>query len=316
MPVTPPATTADLNAALQGLSAGDALEVQLRSPAGQLEKFLLELQSFPFNDQLSFFYVPYLIGLIYLGTGLWIFGLRRGEVPGRAFALLAASLAILSATLFDLFTTHFFPYLWTFALGLAGGALLELGLIFPQEGSLVRRLPILRSFGYLAGLGLSVYAATTLYDTARPLAYVGAWSGLCIFVGLAFLFFMAVLVVRWIRSRSPVSRSQARTILVAILLAFAPLAIWFLLFNISKYFQLSPVTYTPYLLLPLVLFPIMTGYTILRHRLLRTDLLIRQGALYAALSVLALAGYGLLVSGLILVFGPAFQVYNPVFIGA
>jgi len=33
------------------------------------------------------------------------------------------------------------------------------------------------------------------------------------------------------------------------------------------------------------------GYSILRHRLVRTDLLFRQGVQYAVLTVLALGGY-------------------------
>ena len=59
----------------------------------------------------------------------------------------------------------------------------------------------------------------------------------------------------------------------------------------------------------------MVGYSILRNHLLRTDLFFRQGVQYALLTILALGGYALLVSGLTLIFGQAFQVTNPFFIG-
>ena len=70
------------------------------------------------------------------------------------------------------------------------------------------------------------------------------------------------------------------------------------------------------MLLFTIFFPLVMGYTILRHRLLRTDFLLRQGVLYALLSILAVGGYALLVSGLTLIFGQVFKATNPIFIGA
>lgn len=307
---------ADLRAVLEGLSVGDTLAVQLRAPSGQVETHRVVLQSFPLDDQIAFLYVPYLIGLVYLGVSLWIFGLRRTEAAGRAFAVFAASVAVASASLFDLFTTHGLSYFWTFALSLAGAALVDLALVFPQEARLVRKSPFLRWIGYLIALGLSTYAATTVYDLSRPLAYSAAWTNLYIFDGAAFIFFLVTILIRLFASRSPVIRSQARTILAAIFLGFGPLVAWFIVFAISSLLKAGQFTYSPYYLLPLIIFPIMTGYTVLRQRLLRTDFLIRQGALYALLTILGLVGYALLVSGMILIFGPTFQIYNPLFIGA
>lgn len=306
----------DLQAALKDFSVGDRIEVQLRNPSGQVETHTITLQSFPVNDQVAYLYVPYLIGLVYLGIGLWIFSLRRAESTGRAFALFATSVAIASGTLFDLFTTHGFSFLWTFALSLAGGALIELALVFPQEAFLARKYPFLRWIAYVPALGLSIYAIAVVYDLAHPLAYSAAWTNLYIFNGIAFILFLITILVRVFASHSPVVRSQARTILVAIFLGFGPLVIWFIVFGVSSTLNLGKVPYSPYLLLPLVIFPIMTGYTVLRQRLLRTDFLIRQGSLYALLTILGLAGYALLVGGMVLIFGPTFHIYNPLFVGA
>lgn len=308
--------TSDLLAVLKNYSVGETVEVTLRSPAGELETHAITLQSFPFNDQVSFLFIPYLIGMIYLGVSLWIYRMRRTEPAGRAFALFASSVAVASGALFDLFTTHYLAYFWTFALGIAGGALIELTLVFPQEARLVRRFPSLRRIGYLLALGLVVYATKNIYNMSQPLAYAQAWKYLYIFSGVSVAYFLAVMLARLLAARSPVVRSQARTILVAILLGFGPLAIWFVIFSIMGLSERTEISYSPYLLLPLVVFPVMTGYTILRQRLLRTDFLIRQGTLYALLTILVLVGYALIVSGLMMVFGPKLNTSNPLFVGA
>jgi signal transduction histidine kinase/putative methionine-R-sulfoxide reductase with GAF domain len=51
-----------------------------------------------------------------------------------------------------------------------------------------------------------------------------------------------------------------------------------------------------------MIFPLVNGYVILRFRLLRTDHWLRQGMVYSLLTVLAVAAYGLFVSGLGLIF--------------
>ena len=64
-------------------------------------------------------------------VSLWIFGLRRTEPAGRAFSMLTTSLAIVIGALFDLYTSHYFTYVWTLAVALSGGALIDLALGFP-----------------------------------------------------------------------------------------------------------------------------------------------------------------------------------------
>ncbi len=308
--------TSDMRAVLSGHPVGETVDVVLRSPSGELSTHRITLQSFPFNDQVSFLYIPYLIGLIYLGVSVWILQMRRTEPSGRAFALFASSVAVASGALFDLFTTHYLSYLWTLALGIAGGALIELALVFPQEARLVRRYPSLRRIGYLFALVLIGYAIPTVYDFSRPMAYAVAWKYLYIFAGASVAFFLAIMLLRVLAARSPVVRSQARTILVAILLGFGPLAIWFVVFSLLGLGHNKNIIFSPYLLLPLVIFPVMTGYTVLRHRLLRTDFLIRQSAFYALLTILVLTGYALLITGLMLIFGSKLNMTNPLFIGA
>ena len=75
---------------------------------------------------------------------------------------------------------------------MAGGALVDLALSFPHEFRGLSRRPYLRWIGYTIALGLSLYAFTTLYDFAHPLAYVIAWRWIYAFVGLTSLTYLLI----------------------------------------------------------------------------------------------------------------------------
>ncbi len=298
---------------------GQSVPVVLRRIAdGQMETRAVILHAFPDSDRTVYFIIPFVIGLIFLGISLWIFGLRRTESSGRAFALFATSMAIASAGVFDLYTTHVLSLLWTFSLACGGGALIDLALVFPQETRWVQKRRYLSWIGYAVGLVLFILAAINLYNFNHPTAYFLNWRIIYIMVGLSVIFFIGMMLYRRIAARSPVVRHQAGVILVGMLISFGLLAAWFLgsalqgLLHVSGPFSEN---FSPYLLLPTILFPLVMGYTILRYRLLRTDWLVRRGVQYALLTVLALSGYALLVSGLTLIFGQAFKMTNPIFLG-
>ncbi len=271
-----------------------------------------------------FFIIPFAVGLIFLGSGLWIFGIRRSQAAGRAFALFSTSAVLVCVCLFDLYTTQRLWLLWALGLALVGGALVDLALVFPQEAGWVRRAPYLRLCGYGIGLVLFIRAALIQNNFQPPQASISNWRSLSSMDGLAMLFLVGMLIYRRAAGWSPVVRQQAGALLAGSLVAFGPLAIWFL----AKSHAPQGIPADPQwlrwvfsgdfpviLLLPTVIFPLFTGTSILRHRMVRTDLMFRQGMLYALLSVLALGGYALLVSGLTLIFGQALHATNPLLIG-
>jgi signal transduction histidine kinase/putative methionine-R-sulfoxide reductase with GAF domain len=303
-------STSNLVAVLRQHAVGDSFPVTVQAPDGLQRSISITLHSFPATDRLLYLFIPYAVGLIFLAISLWIFGLRRNESAGRSFAMFASSVAIASAALFDLYTSHVFSLLWTFSLAMAAGGLIDLSMTFPQEMRGVANRPYLRWFGYLAGIVLTVLAGLNLYNFADPTAYIASWQLLYGLAGVSVLVFLGIMIYRRLTSKSPIVRQQANTILWGILFAFGPLGIFFLLASFISF------NFPPLLLALTIIFPAVTGYSVLRQRLLRTDFLIRQGVLYALLSILVLGGYALLVSGLFLIFGPAFQSNNPIFIGA
>ncbi|MDX9992175.1 MAG: GAF domain-containing protein, partial [Anaerolineales bacterium] len=168
------------------------------------------------------------------------------------------------------------------------------------------RYPTWRWVGYALAAGLGVYSFTTLWDMQAPYAYITAWQYLYLFTGVSFLIYLGIMFYRLIAGASPVVRQQARTVLIGSVFAFGPVTVYLLIaaFVVTDFSTL--------LFLPVIIFPITTGYTILRYRLVRTDYIIGRAVLYALLSLLAILGYLALAVGASLVFGAAFN--NPLVI--
>jgi hypothetical protein len=76
------------------------------------------------------------------------------------------------------------------------------------------------------------------------------------------------------------------------------------------------IPFNPYLCVFLIFFPLANGYVIVRFRLLRTDYWVRQGLVYTLLTVLVVAAYGLLVTGIAFIFSINMPYDNPYLIGA
>ena len=253
---------------------------------------------------------PYITGLVYLVCVLYVYSILRKYDAGRAFALFAAAAAVTLGALFDAYTTARLLPLWTVSVALCAGALVDLALIFPKESGLARRYPFLRGSGYAVALGLALFALLALAGQRRPATALAAWRLEVGLLGLAVAVFIASTAARRFKAPSPIVRDQARLVLTGALAATLPLALWVIVSAFSP-----SLVFTSYWLLPLAIFPVVAGYTILRYRLLSSDYLINKAILYALLSGLAIAGYALLVSGLSLIAGGGLRPNNPYVIG-
>ncbi len=294
---------------LSGFHPGNQIQVIVRSSDGSQITYNVTLHAFPTQDRIVYFVIPISLSLLFLVIGLWIFVMRRGRSVGRAFALLASSLSIAAGSLFDLYTTHSLTYIWTLGLAITGGAFLDLALTFPQEASFIVGRSYLRRMGYAVSFILCGYAYTTLFNFAHPSDYILAWRSIYIFVGLSSVAYILFNIYYSFAAPSPVIKAHARMILTGTLIGFGPITFWFLATPINLF------DFTPYLLLPILIFPLTLGYAILRFRFLRTDDWIRQGVIYVLLTIFIVGGYALLVSGLSLIFKEAMPASNPIWVG-
>ena len=301
--------TFEVQSVLSGFHPGDQIPVGVRLLNGSQKTYHVTLHAFTSKDQITYFIIPIFLSLIFLVISLWIFVIRRTEFAGRVFALFSSSMSIGVGSLFDLYTTHWLTYIWTLSLAVAGGALLDLALSFPQEASFIKGRSYLRRTGYAISFILCAYAYTTLFNFAHPTDYILAWRYIYIFVGLCSVAYILFNVYYSFAAMSPVIKTQARMILLGTVIAFGPITFWFLTTS------LNPFDFTPYLLIPILIFPLTLGYAILRFRFLRTDDWIRQGVIYILLTIFIVGGYALLVSGLSLIFKAAMPASNPVWVG-
>jgi len=302
----PISNSTDLKNVLASSHVGQTVSVELHSKSGEVKTADIVLQSFPPADRVAYFILPAFLGLVFLVVSLWIFGLRRSEPAGRAFSMLTSSLAIVIGSLFDLYTSHNFTYLWTLAVGITGAAFIDLGLGFPQEARFVVGRPYIRWTAYLVGLIVSVSMFGTLFNFNNPTAYIAAWSSLYKFTGVSAIFYFGTLFYHAFSSYSPVVKSQSRTILIGSVVAFGPTVIWILI---------ARQPFNPYLFLWMIAFPLVNGYVIMRFRLLRTDYWMRQSLVYALLTIFVVVAYGLLVSGIALIFSISMPSNNPFLVG-
>ncbi len=301
----------NLTDTLGSLPVGAQVMLKVRSPQGSLEEFSINLITFPDNDRWAYHYVPYIIGLFYLVSALWVFFLRRHTREGRAFVIFTTSVAICTAGLFDLYSTHAFTWLWTLSLALAGGAILTLPLLFPGEDPIIRRLPVLRWVWYGISLGLGVFSLAWSYNLTQPLIFSILWRIEFAFSGLAFVIAICWLGFRRYPRTSYLEREQIRLILISTAISFAPIAIWLVL----SQFLMTTIPFSSLLFLPMVAFPLASAYTIQRYRLLSTDYILSRAVLYTLMAVLVAVGYGLMVAGFGLIGSTVVNSGNPIITG-
>ncbi|HVN56120.1 MAG TPA: GAF domain-containing protein [Anaerolineaceae bacterium] len=289
----PVSNSADLARALQSHLVDQSVSISLRSASGVETIRQVSLRPFPETSRFTYLYFPYCVGLIYFLAALWIFILRGRSPSGQVFTLFTSSVAIVTAGLFDIFTTQQFVYLWSFSLALASGTLLHFGLLYPHRSYLLTRFPVLQLVPYFIAALLAPVAWISLATPASASEYLRSWRAEFLFAGLSVLLFLVHLLFQRSRSVSPLERERGLMIFLGALVSFGPVAAWFLAATFRP-----ETSYTPYLTLSLAIFPVITAYTLQHRRQVRSDYIISRTLLYTTMTVLAGVGYALLVSGL------------------
>ncbi len=303
-------STTALMQALAQYEPGDVVMLTARGKDGTLHDVQVCLEPVPRNAWVNFFVLPYGLGLIYLGLGIWVFLARRHELAGRVFAMLCAMVALSVGLVFDLYTTHWFPRVWIAVLSLSGSVLAHLALVFPQRARFLDRAPALRYVVYVPGVIITIVNQFTLLNFEVPRAYFDTWLAAFIFVNAGVVTLVAMMVYRNRCSQSPIVQAQARTILWGSLLAFGPIVVWFVIFRFVE------GGFLPTLLLPwLVFFPLSIAYAIFRYRLFDVNLVISRSIAYALLSAGVVGIYLLTLYLVSLLFGVTLQANHPLILG-
>ena len=273
-------------------------------------RWLLDYSGFSVFERRVYFYLPYFLGLIFLICSMWVFAQRRNDGIGQIFSLFATTTAIGLFCLFDAYTSQRLTALWVLSVALAGGSLINLALVFPEQIRVNSQYPLIRYLGYLPAGVLILLALFFQATSSYVRSFAIIWLLEAIFITLALVFFIGSTLARRLDSPSPIVRDQARLILWGSVIAFSPLIIWFLAFLVQPETQLPPIIFAP-----AGVFPVVLGYAILRYRLLDARSILSQVMLYSTLLVIVAVSYALLVSGLSLIFGDLLQNHHPILVG-
>jgi signal transduction histidine kinase len=274
----------------------------LRTPLGSAQ--------FSKPDQVSQLIIPWIVGAINLGCGIWVFILQQRNISSRIFAVLSASTAMAMAVFFDVQSANRLGIVWFLGVIMAAGSLFHLALVFPTRISKSEKWNFLTFLGYGLSLVLFLIALLLIFESNRSGAILGIQRLSLGWLGIAILSFMATATLRQLSANSLLVRQRGRIVYLGIILSLLPFMIWALGRMIRPGIWLSPIVF-----IPLALFPLSVAYAILRYRLPGTDYILSRVFMYGLLTVVAVSGYALIVSGLSLIFGEMLGLSNPISAG-
>jgi two-component system, NtrC family, sensor kinase len=236
-----------------------------------------------------------LIGLIYLGIGLYVL-LRRWTAPG------SAHFYIFCLVSFIFYSFHYTGKLngfdWTIYWGNVVGWLLQPAiflhfvLVFPEKREAIGKHPWLAALTYLPGAALLAghIGAVTLLAPRGNLR----WGLDRVEMGYLALYFAVAAGILWNsyrRARTPILRQQLKWVTRGTILAVAPFTLFYAV---------------PYLLgagevkvsvLSLGLLPLTFGYAIFRYRLMDVDLIFKRGMVYTLAAAAVAGAYFFVIAG-------------------
>jgi PAS domain S-box-containing protein len=289
---TPVTNAAEVNTLLAA-NGNAPVWLETLQRVGAARRVLVTPVHMPLGDFVTLFIIPYLVGVIFLGIGLWAYRLRTSLRASRTLLMFASAVSVAASTFFDMNTTHHVVLLWAVSLSVMAGACIHLALDFPQQMRFVERRPAMRFLSWVLSLAFIVPVVMEMRSPSSPLAYIMTWQASYAYMAVSIAFLLATLTWRILRSDSPVIRQQSRVIVFGAALSFAPMMLFYLLPTV---FSSSPPEFRASLYFPLlIILPVSITYAILRYRLLDVDRVLANILKYAITMAAALAVfYGLL----------------------
>ncbi len=276
---------------MMAVNGYEPVKVSLVRPDGEPYEVEVTPIKFPFADFVSLFIVPYLMGLVFLGIGLWAYRLRSDLWESRALLYFVSGATIMMTTLFEISTTRYTNVLWGLSILLSAGGLMYLALVFPQPSRMVRTNPHLRRLPWALLALLAPMMVIVVVAPPSPHAYTHWWQFgyLCIVVG--FIALVSMLTWRIFHGQSNIVRQQSRVIIFGTTLALLPIMVYLAVLGMGQATEFRAWVFFP----PMIVMPLSITYAILRFRLLDVDRILSRLLAYLLTTAVALGTfYGLI----------------------
>lgn len=258
----------------------------------------------------SYLLIPTFLGLIFLASSVLVFSRRRNDAVGQTYSLFSTSTAISLFCLFDAYTSQHLILIWMVSGALAGGALINLALIYPEQARINIQHPTWRYLGFLPStilvlLTTFIYAYSGSRDNFATILFLEM-----VFIALALIFFLGATLIRRFGSPSPMVREQSRLILFGYGVAFGPPILWYAAGIVREQIGFSPVIFAS-----IGVLPAFFTFTMLRYRSLSSTTLLKRGIIYGTLLIFIAGSYALLVGGLSILAGSRLPGSHPLVVG-
>jgi PAS domain S-box-containing protein len=267
---------------------------------------------FPFIDIVSLFIVPYLMGLAFLGIGLWAYRLRSDLWESRALLYFVSGATVLMTTLFEISTTRYTNALWGLGVLLSAGGLMYLAMVFPQPTRIVRTNPRLRLLPWIGLALLAPMMVISVVAPPSPYTYTHWWQYGYLCIVLGFLFLVGVLSWRVLHGRTNIVRQQSRVIIFGTTLALLPIMVYLAFLGSGQATEFRAWVVVP----PMIIMPLSITYAILRFRLLDVDRFLSRLLAYLLTTAVALGAFYGLIALLSVLLQNAMKATDPLVIAA
>lgn len=260
-----------------------------------------------FKDQAAYFYFPYLLGINFFIMAVWNYWRQRRLEGRQTFSVFTGSLAIVLCASFDLISSHRLYPLWIAALALSGAGLFHIAIQHRNSLFLSK---------YIAGLVYFLAAITvfitwmTPYSIENPKYFIDYSRWIILFTSIFYLISFIIFLIHLIQSIIPSEKMKDFVRLSAGMISFGPIGFWL---N-AKIFG-SNLSFSPWYLTPLILFPIMIWFSIQDRRIMRVSNVVSRSAQYSLLAVFVILGYALIVTGAGLLLQIKTQFVSPIILG-
>ncbi len=245
------------------------------------------------------YYYQYIVGLAYLGIGLFVF-FRRGSAPKALhFYLLCLASFILSTFHYTGKLNDFdrAMYFCNVAAGLfAPTIFVHFCLAFPERGGWFRRRAAVALVYLPASLIMALYLGLSSGRLYVPVPGVEVewlldrvWMG---FLTTMYLLGGAVLSRAYRRAEDPILRKQIKWLRNGAVIGVVPFAIFY---AVPYMVGVVPTPGMDVAVVSLLLVPVTWAYAIVRYRLMDVDIIFQQGYVYTLATICVLSAfYGLI----------------------